>query len=143
MPERITEYAEFCLLDPVRIGQGLAKATVMNVGVLLRGAPIIGGRNELQRLGSVINDNIVRLAHTREGRGELKKQALVGLNADTTRFYYCSDCTGKLTPTHCSGSCRRRYTAPSGIAFSTAQPILPLRVAVYMLEQGHRFGVLP
>lgn len=143
MVKRIVEYAEFHLLNPAKIHQGLSEATVMHVGVLLRGAPILASRHDLRVMGPAINRNIVELDHTPEGRAELRRRTLVGRGAEMVHFYYCSLCAGNLTPTQCSGACGSRYAVNNAIAFNMMQPILPVRIAAYMLKQGHRFTVLP
>jgi hypothetical protein len=144
MPERIAEYVEFRLLDPAKMTEGLQGATVMTIGVLLSGAPVLIARQSPRAIGAAVNRHAVQFAHTPEGRTDLASRAIVGTGrSGPQHFYYCARCTGSLTPTHCGGTCRQRYTPARDIAFNLIQPVLPIRVAAYMMEQGHRFEVLP
>jgi len=143
MAQRLAEYAEFYVLDPTKMAQGVERATVMQVGVLLNGAPIIGARNRPHRLGPAINSSILQLEHTPEGRAALQKRASISLSEGMKHFYYCALCAGTLGPTGCTGACKRRYSPPANVAFNMLQPVLPLNIAAYIMAQGHRFTVLP
>lgn len=143
MPKsRFGEYVEFRLMDPRKIKQGIIEATVIHIGVLLRGAPIAGARNNPSMLGAAINRNILEMAHTTKGREALRTRGPLEQGTGSHQFYYCAVCSGSLKPAQCSGPCQTRYKA-RGIAFNMLQPVLPVNVAAYMLAQGHRFEMIP
>lgn len=134
-----TEYADFHLVDPERLTQGLEAATVMTIGALIHGELVlhVAGVDARQQ-SRLINRNIADLSHRKGKRAELHKRAT---ESGAWQLYYCSRCGRRLTPTQCTG-CKRTYTVPSG-TFSGRPLPLPARVSAYAVQNRHRFDVAP
>ena len=134
-----TEYADFHLVDPTRLAQGLEAATVMTIGALIQGQLVLGvdGTNAQQQ-SRLISRNIADLSHRKGKRKELRDRAT---EPGAWQLYYCSRCGRRLTPTQCNG-CKRAYTVPEGTLGGKALP-LPSKVSRYAMENRHRFEVAP
>ncbi len=134
-----TEYADFHLIDPTRLAQGLEAATVMTIGALIKGEHVLGTEGVTAREQSrLITRNIADLSH-RKGKGkELRGRAT---EPGAWQLYYCARCARRLTPTHCTG-CKRTYTVPEGTFTGRALP-LPTRVSRYAMDNRHQFEVAP
>lgn len=134
-----TEYADFHLVDPERLAQGLEAATVMTVGALIQGQLVAGKEGVSARDQSrLISRNIADLSHRKAKRAELLGRAT---EAGAWQLYYCSRCGRQLTPTQCSG-CKRGYTVPEGTLGGKPLP-LPIKVSRYAIENRHQFQVTP
>lgn len=134
-----TEYADFHLVDPERLSQGLEAATVMTIGALIQGELVlqVEGANPREQ-SRLINRNIADLSHRKGKRAELLKRATTG---GAWQLYYCSRCGRRLTPTQCNG-CKRTYTVPPGTVGGKALP-LPTKVSRYAMDNRHQFEVEP
>lgn len=129
-----TEYAEFYLVDPRRLGDRFDAAIVMIIGALLPVGTILSAEGSPRSMAAVVNRGITGLHHTQKGRRALQRQAT---KDGTWLLYYCSLCGGRLLASKCAG-CGRRYDIPVG-NLGGRQPTLPRRIAAYAVRHGHRF----
>lgn len=134
-----TEYADFHLVDPTRLVQGLEAATVMTIGALIRGEHILetAGVNAREQ-SRLISHNIADLSHLKGKRRELLGRAT---EPGAWQLYYCSRCGQRLMATQCNG-CKRTYTVPPGTFGGKALP-LPSKVSRYATQNRHQFEVAP
>ena len=130
------EFAEVHLVDPVKLAEGstVEAATVMTIGMLLRGARILQMPGTPVQLARIVNDGIVGLAHSARERKQLQNRAE---ELAISQLYFCSLCGARLRSDRCAG-CGRKYARPS-TWFNSQQPTLPHKVAVYVQRQGHDF----
>jgi hypothetical protein len=134
-----TEYAEFHLIDPVRLAQGVEAATVMTIGVLIRGLSVMQETPITPREHSrLVNSNIADLSHRKGKRAELQGRAT---EPGAWQFHYCSRCGRRLTRTQCMG-CKRTYSVPMDTFGSRSLP-LPRKVTNYAVQNRHQFEVDP
>jgi len=127
------EYADFHLVDPTRLAQGVQAATVMTIGGLMRGS-YLDLEGTPAQIGAAMNHNLADLSHSVAGRRRLLDRAN---EAGAWQFYFCSRCGARLSPRQCLG-CRRRYEVPLG-TFGGRQATMPRKVTVYATQQGHQF----